>query len=192
MKRLFKTMRLGMNGKASTRLLPSSPASQSHVNSTASSSGVVMRAMRTRTIPISSVCQLMPSCPIRQLSSFSTLPIKITTDEIVFRRNKTQRLLDLDTLASNDWSAIEEMLLWWTRQGTKEGVDWAWKILDRLVVDLSKNTNENDMETQLRAKLLTDWLNFTINSWRLLIDSPNDDVERTSFDDCRAGIEQAR
>ena len=80
---------------------------------------------------------------MRLLTSSSTLPsIKITTDEIVFRRNQRQRLLDLDTLASNDWSAIEEMLPWWTRQGTKEGVDWAWKILDRLVVDLSKNSNE--------------------------------------------------
>ena len=132
-----------------------------------SSSGVITRVTRTRKIPISSACQV-PSCLIRPLSSSSTLPIKITMDEIVFRRSKTQRLLDLDTLASNDWSATKQMLFWWTRQGTREGVDWAWKILDRLVVDLSNNMNENGAETQIRAKILTDWLNFTVNSWRLL------------------------
>lgn len=80
-------------------------------------------------------------------------------------------LLELDTLASNDWHAIEQMLPWWTRQDTKEGVHWAWKILVLLVVDLSNNMSENGAETRIRAKLLTDWLNVTINSWRLVQDS---------------------
>jgi hypothetical protein len=60
------------------------------------------------------------------------------------------------------------MLPWWTRQGTNEGVDWAWKVLNRLDRDSRENGNINDIETQVRMKLLTDWLNFTINSWRLL------------------------
>jgi hypothetical protein len=72
-------------------------------------------------------------------------------DEIAFRKNKIQRLLDVHTLASNDWSAIEQRWWWWTRQGTKEGGrlgDWAWKILDRLVIDFSKNVNDVGMETK--------------------------------------------
>jgi hypothetical protein len=89
------------------------------------------------------------------------------------------------------------MLFWWTRQRTREGVDWAWKILDRLVVDLSNNMNENGTETQIRAKILIDWLNFTVNSRRLCIDHSahtirnDDDDERDSLDDCRTGIEEA-
>jgi hypothetical protein len=101
-------------------------------------------------------------------------------DGIVFRRSKTQRLLDLDTLASNDWSATKQMLFWWTRQGTREGVEWAWKILNRLVVDLSNNMNENGAETQIRAKILTDWLNFTVNSWRLLTIHTQSETTRTT------------
>jgi hypothetical protein len=38
-------------------------------------------------------------------------------------------------------------------------------------VDLSNNVSENGAETRIRAKLLTDWLNVTINSWRLVLDS---------------------
>jgi len=172
MKRLLKTKRLGVNATEPglVRPLLSYPAYQSHVYSRAMSSSSVIHATRTTTIRISSMCHL-PSSMIRQLSSCSTLSIKITTDEIAFQRRKTQRLLELDTLSSNDWNAIEQMLSWWTRQDTKEGVDWAWKILVRLVVDLSNNVSENGAETRIRAKLLTDWLNVTINSWRLVLDS---------------------
>ena len=59
--------------------------------------------------------------------------------------------------------------------------DWAWKILDRLVIDLSKNVNVIGMETEIRAKLLTEWLNFTINSWRLLLDSQTITTNGTTF-----------
>ena len=76
------------------------------------------------------------------------------------------------------------MLQWWTRQGTKGSRlgDWAWTILDRLVIDLSKNVNVIGMETEIRAKLLTEWLNsFTINSWRLLLDSQTITTNGTTF-----------
>jgi hypothetical protein len=37
------------------------------------------------------------------------------------------------------------------------------------------------METEIRAKLLTEWLNFTINSWRLLLDSQTITTNGTTF-----------
>lgn len=66
------------------------------------------------------------------------------------------------------------MLPWWTRQGTNEGVEWAWKILDRLALESSENIYEDDIEMQLRKKLMTDWLNFTINAWRLLVEKESE------------------
>ena len=123
------------------------------------------------------------------------------TDAIEMQRKKTQKLLDLESFSSNDWGAAESsrlMLLWWASQETTEGVDWAWKILDRLVVVCSnKSVNENEKEIQARKKLLTDCLHSTINSWRLLVRRNvlairNDNDTQTSHTDCRESIEQAR
>jgi hypothetical protein len=94
------------------------------------------------------------------------------TDAIEMQRNKTQRLFDLESLGPNDWDEIESLLFWWASQETMEGVDWSWKILDRLAIECSsKKVNENDMESQLKGKM-TAWLNLTVNSWRFLVLSP--------------------
>ena len=103
------------------------------------------------TIPIS--VKLASSCPTRRLSSSSTPLIKMMTDAIEMQRSKTQKLLDLESFASNDWDAVEQLLLWWASQETMEGIDWAWKILDRLVVVCSRqNMNENDMEITMQER----------------------------------------
>ena len=104
----------------------------------------------------------------RMLSSSPT--IKITTNEADFWRNKTHRLLETDSLAPQDWNEIEKTLQWWTRQGTKESVDRAWEILDRLAEEVNGRKHTNDVASQLRTKLLTDWLNFTVDAWRRLIE----------------------
>jgi hypothetical protein len=50
-----------------------------------------------------------------------------------------------------------------------DGICLSWKILDRLALECSsKKVNENDMESQLKAKM-TAWLDLTVNSWRLLV-----------------------
>ena len=126
-------------------------------------------AIAMTAIPTSSVELHVPSGTIRLLSSTSTPLIKMMTDAIEMQRNKTQRLLGLESLSSNDWDEIESLLSWWASHETKEGLDWAWKILDRLVLEFSsKNINENDMESKSKAKMTT-WLNLTVNSWRLMV-----------------------
>jgi hypothetical protein len=75
-------------------------------------------------IPILSE-KLVSSGTIRLLSSSSTPLIKMMTDAIEMQRNKTQRLLDLDSLSSNNWDAAESLLNWWTAQKTIEGIDWS-------------------------------------------------------------------
>ena len=109
------------------------------------------------------------ACPIRPLSSIPTPLVKMMTDAIEMQRNKTQRLFDLETLGPNDWDEIESLLFWWASQETMEGLDWSWKILDRLALECSsENLKDNDMESQLKAKM-TAWLNLTVNSWRLMV-----------------------
>ena len=130
------------------------PARHVHIPSTKGSLGGNSRAtnaIMTRTIPTCSVMELASSsCPTRLLSSSSTPLIKMMTDAIEMQRNKTQKLLGLEAFSSNDWDAVESLLFWWaSAQETVEGVDWCWKILDRLVVECSRNsTNENDIELQ--------------------------------------------
>ncbi len=126
-------------------------------------------AIAMTAIPTSSVELHVPSGTIRLLSSTSTPLIKMMMDAIEMQRNKTHRLLGLESLSSNDWDEIESLLAWWASQESIEGLDWAWKILDRLVLEFSsKNINENGMESKLKAKMTT-WLNLTINSWRLMV-----------------------
>lgn len=54
-------------------------------------------------------------------------------------------------------------------QGTTEGVERAWKILDRLALETCKNIEEGDMESQVRERLVKGWLNGAfLHAWRLL------------------------
>ena len=181
-----RLMRLKTNTLVSTRILSSSyPARHVHTQSREGSFGGSHAMNASRTIPTSSV-KLASSRPTRLLSSTSTPLIKMMTDAIEMQRNKTQKLLDLESFSSNDWDAVESLLFWWASQETMEGVDWAWKILDRLVVECSRNsTNENDMELQWKSKddclaqLHRQFVAFVGN--RLAI--RNDNVKRTSFND---------
>ena len=187
-----RLMRLKTNTLAPRRILSSSyPAHHVHVQSRQGSFGG-SRANAPTTIPISG--EPASSYPIRRLSSTSTPLIKMMTDAIEMQRNKTQKLLTAESFSSNDWDAVESLLFWWASQETTEGVDWSWKILDRLVVECSRNSmNEKDMEIQedkddCLAQPDRQFVAFVVI--RLAIRHNND--KRTSCTDCRAGIEQDR
>ena len=162
-------MLLRMNGSDPMRFLSSkyllfhAPAQSRQGLREGSFGAIAMTA-----IPTSSV-ELPSGKTIRLLSTTSTPLIKMMTDAIEMQRNKTQRLLGLESLSSNDWDEIESLLSWWASQESEEGLDWSWKILDRLVLECSsKNINENDMKSKLKPKM-TAWLNLTVNSWRLMV-----------------------
>jgi len=113
----------------------------------------------------------------RAFASYSTVD---TMEDLEFWRNKTETLLNDKYIWPKD---AKSAIFWWAEQRTKEGIDTAWKILERVVKDTQRSGQSSD------TVQLTKWLNFTVNAWRLLVEDDLQNrlmkaeqvLEKTSF-----------
>jgi hypothetical protein len=63
-------------------------------------------------------------------------------------------------------------------------VDEAWRILDRLV----EEEKSHPMRDPLRRTDITDWLNWIVNAWRLLMEKETAHTDKGS--DCLTGANE--
>ena len=62
----------------------------------------------------------------------------------------------MGSMTPHQWYEAEEALSYWVRQRTVEGVNHAWKILDRVVQEERNASDRKD------SRLTTQWLNIVV------------------------------
>jgi hypothetical protein len=127
-----------------------------------------------------------PPQHILQISFAADEVIHISTDESSVRKKTTQWLLDsaIGSLTPHDWHHAEGTISWWTRQRTRDSVDPAWRILDRLI----EEEKSHPMRDPLQRTNMTDWLNWIVNTWRQLVEIETAHTDKGS--DCLTGANE--
>lgn len=101
---------------------------------------------------------------LARFQSTSSSDIRIAandSDERDARRNKTERLLRQEpgSMKPPDWAVAERVFFWWVQQQeSPEGVQMAWKMMDRLVLE--------EEQQQGASRVSTFWLFRLVDAWQ--------------------------
>lgn len=96
--------------------------------------------------------------------STDTTAIITSTNEYDASIRKTKKLLALPVgaMTCHDWTVAERVFFWWIQQHSKEGVQMAWKLMDRYVEE------EKQLQGTSSKRLSTYWLFRLVYAWRIL------------------------